>query len=229
MRALFKTSIKILKNRICSIDKKYLHTLIFCIILLCAVFAFVVNGVLINERDFAIELLNQYLFLGIGYICITYFPITIYNTFICNKTFDILFLSPMSLWTCFVWIFLKKIVPYLMLATFTTVLLLPTMIQLQVPVLAYLFTFFVLLLFILLFFIVVELILYNLLGQHLLKGIMLLVGIEEIVLFFILLKIFNGETKWLSMISFDDLIYNSSILDVITILLILGILFIFIQ
>lgn len=194
-------------------EKKYIYWiaggLIIACILLLALFGYIIYAVLNPRPDLTKDILNNYAFFFVVYICLMSMPMGVYKTFVENKQFDILFLSPLSLKVCFIWNYIKKLAPMLLIGSVLLVTFVPLMIKHHVVITSYYMTYILLILTIYTLYIFLEMIAYFFLGNKLHKFLIILVSLEEIVFFFIILDVLNGKTRWLKMFDFSGFVYDN--------------------
>lgn len=211
MKTLIFTEIQLLKSKLRFIEKKYIYVVAILCMLLLALLGYIVYAILNPRPDLTEDVLNNYVFFIVGYICLISMPMEVYETFVENKQFDILFLSPLSLKVCFIWNYLKKIVPILLVGIIALALFVPLMIKHNVLIISYCMTYILLILTIYTLYIFLEMVAYFFLGNKLHKFLIALVSLEEIAFFFIIFEALEGKTRWVKMFDFTELIYNNSV------------------
>lgn len=220
MIVLIKTQFIILKGKFKRLTGKWGS---ICIILAAFLYAISICGMTyISEKfiDFSQLFFSRIIFFILIFYCITYLPLRVYQNFIFNKEFDILFLAPISLFECFAWNFLKQIARTVLPVIAILTIFIPTIRILKISGFSYFFGVFMLLVCFNIVYILFELVLYILMKNNVYQVILLGIGIQEIIIFFIIGSLLQGNTSWLQSIQFDSLITGYTLVKCICVLLI---------
>ena len=129
MKNLIRAYVYLLK---CNIDKKtaLLVKLTSVLVLALTIVASVTFICGINHDAVKI-FMDKFSLLLMACIVITVIPLRIYSKFIVNKEFEMLFMAPISLKSCYAWIYMKQVLIMMLVLAGLYISMIPTSVQMN--------------------------------------------------------------------------------------------------
>ena len=191
MKNLIRAYIYLLK---CKIDKKTTFLVkMASVIVLCLLMVFGVTFICGIDYNVVYVFMNKFSLVLMLYVIITILPLRIYYKFIINKEFDMLFMAPISLRSCYAWIYMKQILIIMLFLSGIYISMIPTCMLMNYNIIHHFVIISSMIVSAFNIVIILELLMYRIIGVNLYKGILFFVGIAEIASFFIFQALVDGN------------------------------------
>lgn len=148
----------------------------------------VLRNVVVNDANF---LIAGCIIVGIAYIMIVSIPGTVYDSYTTNRKYDIIFMAPISLHSCFLWSYLSLLCKILVAELIIGTLIIPGLFD---GVILFKYTVFIAIMTIMILSVITMIILLSLYygGKQACKSIMIFTAIAEIAAFFGISSLSDG-------------------------------------